>query len=344
MDRLADVCDARTKLIVIGSINDIQFYRSVIDFGAKDYLISPVVPDTITRSIANIYQSSQSKASGRLVAVIGASGGTGASTIAHNLAWTAAEKHEKSTLLVDMDVAFGSAALNFNINEAAGKDIAEALFSTADRIDEALITNLISPASDKLELLSAPCLLDRTCDFDKAAVDKLLDVLRATSPLSVIDVPHAWTSWVYQVLAQADEIIVVTVPDLAGLRNTKNLFAQLMQLRASDQPPLYVLNMTEVPKKQEITVAEFSEGVGVPPTTVVPYDVKNFATAANNGQMICQMNTNARITKAFEDLSVKVTGETMDPPKARANSLASLGSLTGLLNRFRKPSAAKAAA
>ena len=129
--------------------------------------------------------------------------------------------------------------------------MAEAVFSP-DRLDSNLIDRLLSKCGDNLSLLAASAMLDRTVDLTETALDQLLDILRASTPSIVLDMPHAWTSWTRRTLVSADDVVIVAAPELASLRNAKNLVDVLRNARPNDRPPRVVLNLTGMPKRPEI--------------------------------------------------------------------------------------------
>ena len=87
LDALAEFCDAGTRVIVIGRHNDVMLYRELMRRGVSDYLIAPVGTLDVVRSICGLFSAPDAKPVGRIIAVVGAKGGVGASTIAHNIAW-----------------------------------------------------------------------------------------------------------------------------------------------------------------------------------------------------------------------------------------------------------------
>ena len=89
----------------------------------------------------------------------------------------------------------------------------------------------------------------------------IFDALRATMPCVVLDVPHQWTGWTQRTLISADDILIVAAPDLANLRNAKNLFDLLRAARANDHRPFYCLNQVGVPKRPEIKPADFAKAL-----------------------------------------------------------------------------------
>lgn len=192
LDQLASVCDAGTRVVVIGRINDVTLYRELVRRGVSDYLIAPVAPLDIVRSICGLFSVPEAKAVGRIIAVVGAKGGVGASTIAHNVAWAIARDLALDSVVADLDLAFGTAGLDYNQDPPQG--IADAVFSP-DRIDTAFIDRLLSKCTDHLNLLAAPATLDRVYDFGTEAFDAIFDTLRTTMPCIVLDVPHQWSGW-----------------------------------------------------------------------------------------------------------------------------------------------------
>src|SRR5215207_3979830 len=244
LDTLAEFCDAGTKVVVIGHINDVVLYRELIRRGISEYLIAPVDVLDLVRAISDLFSGPDAKPVGRTIAVVGAKGGVGASTIAHNLAWAIARGLGTPTTLADLDIAFGTAGLDFNQDPPQG--IAEAVFAP-DRLDDNLVELLLSKCSDNLSLLAAPAVLDRTTDLTETALDGLIDILRRMIPNIVLDVPHAWTAWVRRMLISADEIVIVAAPELASLRNAKSLFELLKQNRPNDRTPKVLLNQVGMP-------------------------------------------------------------------------------------------------
>jgi pilus assembly protein CpaE len=312
LDQLATVCDPGTRVVVIGRINDVALYRELVRRGVSDYLIAPISTIDVVRSICNLFSAPEAKAVGRIVAVVGAKGGVGASTIAHNVGWAIARDLAMDSVVADLDLAFGTAGLDYNQDPAQG--IADAVFSP-DRVDTAFIDRLLSKCTDHLSLLAAPATLDRVYDFGADAFDAIFDTLRASMPCIVLDVPHQWSGWTKRALIGADDILIVAAPDLANLRNTKNIFDLLKTSRPNDRPPLYCLNQVGVPKRPEINAGEFAKAIESKPIAAIPFDPQMFGAAANNGQMIAEISANHRTTEMFLQIAQRLTGrsETKKP-------------------------------
>jgi pilus assembly protein CpaE len=312
LDQLASVCDSGTRVIVIGRINDVMLYRELVRRGVSDYVISPVSAIDVVRSICGLFSSPEAKTVGRIIAVVGAKGGVGASTIAHNVAWAIARDLALDSVVADLDLAFGTAGLDYNQDPPQG--IADAVFSP-DRVDTAFIDRLLSKCTDHLSLLAAPATLDRVYDFGIEAFDAIFDTLRTTMPCIVLDVPHQWSGWTKRALVGADDILIVAAPDLANLRNTKNIFDLLKASRPNDRTPLYCLNQVGVPKRPEINSSEFAKAIESEPIASIPFDPQMFGSAANNGQMIAEISATHRSTEMFLQIAQRLTGrgETKKP-------------------------------
>ncbi|MFZ5691474.1 MAG: AAA family ATPase [Pseudomonadota bacterium] len=326
LDSLAELCDSGTRVVVIGRHNDVLLYRELVRRGVSDYLISPVSTLDIIRSICGLYSAPDAKPVGRILAVIGAKGGVGASTVAHNLAWSIARDLGLDSVVTDLDLAFGTAGLDYNQDPPQG--IADAVFSP-DRVDTAFVDRLLSKCSDNLSLLAAPATLDRVYDFGADAFDSIFDSLRATVPCIVLDMPHQWTGWTQRALLAADDILIVAAPDLANLRNAKNLVDFLKASRVNDHRPFYVLNQVGVPKRPEIKAADFAKALDDQPAAIIPFEPQIFGTAANNGQMIAEVASNHKIAEMFRNLAQVMTGRS-EAKKSKT------GLLSPFLQRFRK--------
>ena len=287
LDDLAQFCDGGTKVVVIGRTNDISLFRELMTRGISEYLVLPFGVLDFVRSISQLYTGEGSDPLGRVIAFVGAKGGVGSSTIAHNVAWSIARDLEIQTVIVDMDLAYGTAGLDFNQDPPQG--IADAVFAP-ERVDANMIDRLLSKCTDHLSLLAASATLDRPYDFEEGAFDMVFDILRASVPCIVVDVPHTWTSWSKRILTAADDVVVVSSPDLANLRNAKSLLDVLRAARPNDHKPRLVMNNVGVLKRPEIDLGDFAKAVEADPIGIVPFDAKLFGTATNNGQMIVEVD------------------------------------------------------
>ena len=315
LDKLAEVCDFGTKVIVIGRVNDVLLYRELMRRGISEYLVAPIQALELVRALSELFRAPDADPVGRTIAFIGAKGGVGASTVAHNVAWSIAREFDQPTVVADLDLAFGTAGLDFNQDPPQG--IADAVFAP-DRLDSNLVNRLLAKCTNNLSLLAAPATLDRTYDFHADAFDGLYDILRTNVPYIVLDVPHCWSAWTRRSLTVADEVVIVASPDLANLRNAKNIIDLTRAQRPHDAPPRLVLNQAGMPKRPEIKIAEFAKALDLEPTTVIPFEPQLFGTASNNGQMIAEISASHKINEQFLEIARQVTGRAEARVKKRS--------------------------
>ena len=318
LDQLATVCDPGTRVVVIGNENDDVPYRELVRRGVSDYMVGPVDTLDVVRTICGLFSASEAVTVGRIIAIVGAKGGVGASTVAHNVAWAIARDVALDSVVIDLDLAFGTAGLDYNKDPLQG--VANAVFS-GERPDTAFIERLLAKCTDHLSLLAAPATLERVYDFGDQAFDAIFDTLRMTTPCIVLDIPHQWSGWTRRALTGADDILIVAEPDLANLRNTKNMLNVLKASRPNDRTPLYCLNQVGMPKRPEITPREFAKAIGDQPIASVPFDPRIFGTAANNGQMIAEISERHRASKMFVQIAQHLTGHG-DVKKSRGSLLS----------------------
>jgi pilus assembly protein CpaE len=318
LDRLAECCDAGTKVVVIGHLNDVVLYRDLLKRGVSEYLIAPISPMQFIEALSNLYNDPATDPVGNIIAFIGAKGGVGSSTVCHNVAWAMSEVLKSNVVVADLDLAFGTTGLDFNQDPVQG--IAEALQSP-ERLDEVLLDRLLTKCSERLSIFAAPVVLDRDYDISADACDIVLDIVRQNVPFVAVDLPHTWTPWVKRVLLQADEIVVTAVPDLANLRNAKNVVDLLRQSRTNDGPPHLVINMAKTPKRPEIAVKEFAVALDIEPTQVIEFDSESFGLAANNGQMIEEYSGKAKAAQQFRELALTLAHRKEPKEEKKASSL-----------------------
>jgi pilus assembly protein CpaE len=304
LDQLAQSCDPGTKVIVIGRYNDVMLYRELLKRGVSEYLVGPIDPMGLMESISNLYNNPGTDPVGHVFAFIGAKGGVGSSTICHNVAWTLSEVLKSNVTIADLDLAFGTTGLDFNQDPVQG--IADAL-AAPERLDDQLLDRLLTKCSEHLSIFAAPVVLDRDYEISPESCDMVIDVVRQNVPYVAVDLPHSWSPWSKRVLMQADEVIITAVPDLANLRNAKNIVDLLKTSRKNDSKPHLVLNMANIPKRQEITLKEFEQALDIKAIASIDFDCETFSQAANNGQMIEEMNPKAKAPERFREIAMAMT-------------------------------------
>ena len=327
--QLAEYCDPSSKVVVVGHYNDVGLYRELIRSGISEYVIAPVSMTDVVSVVSSIFVDPDADPIGRSIAFIGAKGGVGSSTIAHNVAWAMSSLFKSEVVVADLDLAFGTANINFDQDPAQG--IAEAVFSP-ERVDEVYLDRLLAQCAEHLSLLAAPSTLERVYDFDPDAFAQVIETAQRSAPLLVLDLPHVWSGWTKSTLIKADEIVITATPELANLRNTKNMVDMLKRLRPNDPPPKLIINQAGVPKRPEIAPSDFSEPLGITPMAVINFEPLLFGNAANNGRMLGEMDAKSPVVGTINEIAHVLTGRS----EIKAKKKAGLGSILGKLSRNKK--------
>ena len=322
--QLSEFCDPTTKVVVIGHYNDVALYRELVRSGISEYIVAPISMADIVGVISGLFVDPEAEPIGKSLAFIGAKGGVGSSTISHNVAWTMSTLFASEVVVADLDLPFGTANINFDQDPAQG--IAEAVYSP-ERIDEVYLDRLLAQCAERLSLLAAPSTLDRVYDFEVDAFARIIDTAQRSAPLVVLDIPHVWTAWSKNTLTLADDIIITATPELANLRNAKNLFDLLKKIRPNDAPPKLILNQVGIPKRTEISVSDFCQPLGVTPIAVIPFDPVLFGNAANNGRMLGEMDAKHPSVQAMNEIAHILTGRSEIKSKAKPSFASILGKL-----------------
>jgi pilus assembly protein CpaE len=314
LDRLAEVCDPATKVVVVGRSNDVELYRELMRRGASEYLVAPLSPLQLIEVVSGLYLDPGAAPIGRVVAVVGARGGSGSSTLSHNIGWCIAEELHINTTVIDMDLPFGTVGLDFN--DEASQGICDAL-SAPERLDDVLLDRLLIKRGEHLSLFTAPAILDREYETSPDAFETVIDSVRQSIPCVILDLPHGWQPWIKAALLSADDVVIVATPDLTSLRNAKNIIDLVRGARPNDAPPRLVINQVGVPKRPEIPAKDFAETMGLDPSAIIAFDPALFGQAANNGQMMMEVAPKSPVTESLRQLCRAITGRAVQGVSAK---------------------------
>ena len=309
LGHLAEVCVAGTRVVVIGKLNDIATYRTLIAQGVSEYLIGPVSATQISGTIEAIFADPKAKPRGRMIAFFGARGGVGSSTLAHNVAWSMARQTAEEVVLLDLDRAFGTVGLAFN---AESRQTVSELLGEPDRIDAQMIDRILLKYDDRLHLLPSPSELRAWPPIEIDAIDKLLDLVRQMAPFVVLDLPHQWEPWIVHALESADVTVIVATPDLPNLRDTKSLLDTVGPRRGDRAPIQVALNRMDALRKSQLTAKDFEETLKVAPSLSLPFDPL-FGEASNNGQMLGEVVKTSKIVESIAQFALALSGRQAAP-------------------------------
>ncbi len=320
LEALALVVEPGRKLIVIGAVNDIGFYRRMLSLGVAEYLVSPASINDILTAIEHITHDPRGASKARLLSFLGARGGVGSSTIAQSVAWSLAHRHNQRTILIDLDLTFGTAALAFN--EEPRQPLIEAL-ADPQRLDQILLQRFMVGGDDRLQILSTNGAIRLAAPPSLAAVEKLVDLSRQMADMVVLDFPHQWSPWLEDLLILSDEVALVAILDLANLRDAKYLLDLLRVKRGENRDPRLIINKSDMVKRSRLTLQDVAKALPVKPSVTIPFDPLAFVEAINEGKTLTEKAKTHKAATAMHLLAADLAGLKIQPMR-RSFALPSL--------------------
>jgi len=296
---------AAQRIIALGAINDVTLFRDLIASGAADYLVKPVSRHALLAALVSAPHSSANPAkpaeAGRTIAVVGARGGVGASTIAANLAWLLANEQRRKVALLDLDLHFGTAALALDL--APGRGLREAL-ERPSRIDSLFLERALEKQGERLHVLAGEEPLADELALDPSAPAVLLHELRNRFETVVIDLPRHAGMAERQALAAASHVVIVLDLTLQALRDSLRVIA----LARDCAPDATLLAVAGGAGAGGLSLADFEKGLGRKLDFTIPHDRKAVAAAATAGKPLAATASGARVMAALRPLAARLDG------------------------------------
>jgi pilus assembly protein CpaE len=292
------------KIVALGTVNDVGLYRDLVAAGASDYLVKPVSREALATSLERNGGASGSPGwLGQVVAFVGSRGGVGTTTAAVACAWLLAEQYQAPTLLLDLNLHFGSVALKLDVEPGSG--LCEAL-EQPSRIDALFVDHAAVKITDRLRVLAAEAPVDETLIVDAGAIDALLYELHSKFAWVVVDLPRWVTPAQRIVFGAANRVVILCERSLDGLRDTVRLQAFLREHAPQCQPML--VDSGAAAERAGIGSSEFEKAVGKPFDLVLSHDAKAAATATNAGQPVPVAARRSPLARDVERLAAALRG------------------------------------
>lgn len=303
IDALADLCPPSSRLLLIGSENSVELYRKLLRLGVSDYLIRPVQPLSLIEALAGMLGEDDNEILGQVLAFVGVRGGTGASTVAQNVAHGLAHKFNATTILIDADIGFGTASLQFDISPARTLDDA---VKEGDALDKEVLERLVHWRDRRFGIIAAPARPDEAMLPGREQVRRIVEQARRVARYVVLDVPREWGPVATEVLTLADTVTLVATPDLVALRNTRTLIQMIKVLRPNDPAPAIILNQKPLRGKPAVTAEEFSATLNCPLMAQFPSDPETLAAAQMAGKILLEHAPKSQVASQILDLTSKL--------------------------------------
>jgi pilus assembly protein CpaE len=343
INALAEVCEPGTVVIAAGQVNDVRLYRDLVASGIQDYLLKPLHPDMLREAFTHAQTMLNApkhveKSDARphsAIAVIGARGGVGASTIATSVAWLLAEKEKRSTALLDLDVHFGTGALNLDLEP--GRGLIDAI-DNPSRIDGLFIERAMVKASEKLSVLSAEAPINTPLITDGAAFYQLQEEMRAAFECTVVDLPRGMLVQHAHLITEVQIAVIVTELTLAAARDTIRLLSW-MKSNAPQTTVMVVANRLHAGGQLEINRKDFEGSIERKLDYVVTFDQKLAAQAAKLGKPLAEAGKNSKTVAPIVALATEIASTVDDgvaddegaKPRKGISLIGKFGDLKGMI-------------
>ncbi|MBM3618136.1 MAG: hypothetical protein FJX23_06265 [Alphaproteobacteria bacterium] len=311
LDAVAQHCDAGTRVVVIGAVNDIGLYRDMKARGVIEYFTRPVEipslrsalmtqnPDAVSSLARPVVRRDECS----VITFMSAASGDGSSTVALNTAYALAHEFGQRTVVIDMDYQFGMIARNLDQSSQFGiKDI----FEYPDRVvDSALIEKMLVTHQQEpnLRIISAPIELRVLPNIKPETIRNLISTLKSQFKFIIIDLPHIWSPWVAAALGESSHSIMVAQLWLRSVTHSSRLLKSWREIGLDTNKSVsVVINRSGAKFKEAITEKDYERVCGVEIKFALANDTKAIVTAENQGKTVTEIG-NSPLASEFHELA-----------------------------------------
>jgi len=307
LDALAQNCSVGTKVVVVGDVNDLNFYRELIKRGVVEYFVKPASVDDVVTALRARPQQAQASANanGKVISFISSSSGDGSTSVALNVAYMLATKHGAETVVVDMDYQFGLVARSLDLAFSTGiKD----LYSQPDgMIDETFIEKTIVSYKNNLSIIPAPRELGIMPNISAETIINLIKILKSRYKFVIIDLPHVWSEWVAVVLSESDRNIMVSQLSLKSVTHANRLLEAFENNGINRNKISILINRSGSKLKEPFSASEYALVTKHKIDFYISNDSKTMAIAEDKGQTAVEAG-NSLLNKQFEEIAKSLVG------------------------------------
>lgn len=287
IDQIAESCEAGTRVIVIGRINDITFYRELIKMGVLEYFTHPADLQEVKAALM-AGRSGDDNDGKKVITFMSAASGDGSSTLAMNVAHSIANDFKKKTVLVDMDYQFGMVAKNLDLNTQFG---IKEIFDHPDRgVDPTLVRRMISPYGDNLSVIAAPEELKYLPDLSPETIHTLISTLTSEYEVVIVDLPHIWSGWTSSAISASTDVVLVAQLWLRSITHAARLLGLWRNMGISDEMVTVAINRSGAKFKEGISEKDFERVCSHSIDYNIANDIRTIVAAESQGQMIMEVS------------------------------------------------------
>jgi len=298
------------SVLVVSTSTDGQMILRAMRGGAKEFLTQPVKMEDLVAALDRISVAKFGGSDGRnrtchVIAVCGATGGVGATSLAVNLGCIVAREERNSAVLVDLDMALGDADVCLDsIPDYTLVDVAQNI----SRLDFTLLKRSLTKHASGLYLLPRPVQLQDTAHISPDDLTRVLGLLKASFSHMILDLSKSFTALDLVALKSAKDVLLVTQLDLPCLRNVVRLMLSFGEDEGLKEKVKIVVNRVGL-ENGSISLKKAQETIGREIFWQLPNDYKTMVEVRNNGVPLIEHAPRAGITQAALALAESLTGE-----------------------------------
>ena len=304
---------ARPPLIVVGPAGQAEAMRLAVRSGARDFLPEPVAAADLIAALRQVRDEANKSlraTSGNLYAVVGAAGGVGTSFVAVNSARILADDSERSgapaPMLVDLDLNFAPLSHHLDLHPERG--LLQAI-EAVDGLDEFALTGFGARHASGLRLLCAtgePVVLSKDVSADHFA--KLLDVLTASHPHVVVDVPHVLDNLTATAFSVSTHILLVLQQSVLHVRNAARLL-HILKTELGVPPERIRIVLNRYRKDALVELDDLRRSLSIDMIVPVPSHYPSALESVDTGVPLYEIQRNSPVVRSLRQLVTTLTGE-----------------------------------
>lgn len=304
-------------VLVISSSTDGNLILRAMRSGAKEFLTHPLKPEDLAAALHRVARqrpggNGASGPSCSVVAVTGATGGVGATSLAVNLGCALAANPDNSVVLLDLDLCLGDADVFLDtIPEYTLSDVAQNI----SRLDLTLLKRSLTKHDTGLYLLPRPVQLEDARHISADELTRVLGLLKASFTHVIIDTSKSFNELDMHALTAADKVLLVTQLDLPCLRNVVRLMMSFKENNKFDDKVKIVVNRVGYDTGQ-ISLRKAQETIGREIFWQIPNDYRVMVEVRNNGVPLVQQAPKAAITQSINQLAAALHVKEGEQPAA----------------------------
>ncbi len=319
MQALADVAEEGTLVLAIGDVNDVTLYRDLIHAGVFDYLVKPVTGELLQNAMLAAQEALVAvedtpdqpvSTENRQIVCVGVRGGLGTSSIVTNLAWLMAEKG-KNTAILDLDLYFGTSAMQFDLEP--GRGLPDAL-DNPHRVDGLFLERAVVKPHEKLAILAAEAPVGTFREPAEGALEQLVTALGENYSDVIVDIPRQMLGDNADMLRAATDIILVTDFSLPAARDCIRLLAHIKQAAPNADIHVVADKVGMVPN--EVEEKDFENSIEYSVEVKIPFDPKTAMAASQQGKVVVDAMPNSKTAAAYRELAQLIDADDAETQKS----------------------------